>query len=131
MVPLLKVLGTFLVGFAAVVALFSGWTLWLPLAVDVGAKQGGLWQLGAFAALLAGNVAVAAGLWRLQDALTRRVDFRGRALAERVYCQRCGASLPYTAPACDACGTVRLGLAPPVRRRALAVAPAPPALRER
>jgi ribosomal protein L40E len=130
MVPLLKVLGTFLVGFVALVSLFSGWMLWLPLAVDVGAKQGGLWQLGAFAGLLAGNVAVAAGLWRLQDALTRRVDFRGRALAERLYCQRCGAALPATAPACDACGTVRLGLTPPVRRRAPAAAHGHPALRE-
>jgi hypothetical protein len=41
MVPLLKVLGTFLVGFAALAALFWGWILWLPLAVGLGADRGG------------------------------------------------------------------------------------------
>jgi ribosomal protein L40E len=131
MVPLLKVLGTFLIGFAALASLFWGWILWLPLAAGMGAEWGGLWQVGAFAALLAVNVAVTAGLWRLQDDLVHRLDFRGRALEERRYCQRCGAAHPSTAPACNVCGTVRLGLTPPVRPRAPTDAHGHAALRER
>jgi hypothetical protein len=130
MIAVLKVLGTFVVGFAALAVLFWGWIIWLPLALGVGADWGGFWQVGAFAALLAGNVAVTMGLWRLQDGLVHRLDFRGRALADRLYCQRCGAAHPTTAPACTVCGTVRLGLAPPVRR-ALTEAPGHPAIRQR
>ena len=125
-----KVLGTFLVGFAALAVLFWGWIIWLPLALGLGADWGGFWEFGVFAALLAGNVAVTMGLWRVQDGLVHRLDFRGRALADRLYCQRCGAAHSMTAPACTVCGTVRLGPTPPVRRPPTE-APSHSALRER
>ena len=96
---MLKVLGTFLLGFAALAVLGWGWIVWLPLAVRLGTGRDPLWQLGAFVGLLAVEVAVAAGLWRLHDALTRRLDFRGPALPDRRYCQRCGAPQPDTEPA--------------------------------
>jgi hypothetical protein len=112
---LLKVLGTFLIGFAALAVLGWGWIVWLPLAARLGAGRDPLWQLGAFGVMLAADVAVAAGLWRLQDVLTRRLDFRGLAPPERLYCQRCGAPLPYTELACGACGSTRLGPIPPTR----------------
>ena len=118
MVALLRVLGTFLLGFAALAVLAWGWIVWLPLAAQLGAGRGPGWQVGAFAALLATEIAVAMGLWRLQDVLTRRLDYRGAALAERLYCQRCGAALPYTEPACSACGSTRLGPAPPPKAHA-------------
>jgi hypothetical protein len=113
---MLKVLGTFLLGFAALAVLGWGWAVWLPLAVRLGAGRDPLWQLGAFVGLLAADVAVAAGLWRLHDAATRRPDFRGRALPNRWYCQRCGAPLPDAEPACRACGGTRLGPVPPSPR---------------
>jgi hypothetical protein len=125
-VALLRVLGTFLIGFAALAVLAWGWIVWLPLAARLGAGRDPRWQLGAFAVLLAADVAVAAGLWRVHDVLTRRLDYRGPALAERRYCQRCGAALPATEPACRACGSTRLGPAPPPGPRAAGEAPRHP-----
>lgn len=102
-------LGVFLIGFTGLSVLAWGWIAWLPLAMQVGEDYGRSWAWAAFAAGGAGTVCLAMALWRVQDALSRRLDPNagaGDSIAETLFCRSCGLFKPSTlrADRCPACG---------------------------
>ncbi|MGH2355820.1 MAG: hypothetical protein ACRDJN_29780 [Chloroflexota bacterium] len=110
---LLKVVGTLLIGFAGVAILAWGWVIWLPAALAIGEEYGLLWRGVALAVLGLLSVAIAWGLWKLQDWLARGLDHRDPSLRDQFYCQRCGRAAASTAVACADCGGTRFGLTRP------------------
>ena len=107
-------LGVFLIGFMGLGVLAWSWIAWLPLAMQVGEDHGQQW---AWAALAVGGlctVLVAMGFWRLQDALSSRLDPNagtGDSIAESLFCKSCGLFKPGSLKAdkCPACGARFMG----------------------
>jgi hypothetical protein len=122
MFMLLRMVGVMLIGFAAMAIVAWGWGWWLAWAMYVGEEYGPNWRIVALVSMAALNVAAGWGLFRLQDRLARKMDFRmgPRAPRDRLFCQRCGAAAEASAAACSVCGAARFGLRPPA-------APAPTA----
>lgn len=102
---LLPSLAVFLLGFLALLVLFAGWVVWLPVVARVAADHGTGWGLATFVPAFLAAVGVGAALFRAHDALARRLDPRGRALPDETYCRGCGFPRPARfALACPICG---------------------------
>jgi hypothetical protein len=102
-------LASLVIGFSGLAVIGWGWFFWLPYLGRVGEEYGRTWEAVAFAACAAVSLAVAWGLFRLQERISRAVDPRGRALPDVLYCQRCGSAVRPDAYACPACGGTRIG----------------------
>ena len=109
----MKLLGAwlcvFLIGFAGLAVLAWGWIGWLPIAMQLGEDYGPEWAWAGLAVGGAGTVGVAMALWRVQDALSRRLDpnaAAGDSIVESLFCPTCGLFKPATLKAdrCPACG---------------------------
>ena len=102
-------LAVFLLGFTGLAVLAWGWITWLPLAMQIGDDFGETWRWVALIACGAATVALAMLLWRVQDALSRRLDPNAAldgSIAESLFCRTCGLFKPATLKAdrCPACG---------------------------
>ncbi|HET7767912.1 MAG TPA: hypothetical protein VFN74_03990 [Chloroflexota bacterium] len=115
MIAFLRIVGVGLIGLLAMVVLYWGWAWWLAWAMQAGEEYGPEWRGVAMGAGLVVTIAAGWAIYRLQDRVARRFDYRmgGRAPEDRIYCQRCGAEVARSAPVCGACGGTWLGVRKP------------------
>ena len=115
MTILLRMAGLLLLGFLALGSIAWGWGWWLAWAMNVGEEHGPTWRGVAIGAMAILNVAAAFGLYKLQDRISSRMDYRlgRRAPPDRLFCQRCGAPSPPDQVACIICGGTRFGITKP------------------
>jgi hypothetical protein len=107
---LFRSLGLMLLGLTAMGILAWSWVAWLPLVSTVIVDHGSTWGYVALGGAFLLTSAIAWGLWRVQDLLTRRGDSRGPTLPDQLYCQRCGHPATRRDTFCANCGDTRLGL---------------------
>ena len=115
MLAFLRNLGLGFIGLMAMVVIYWGWGWWLAWAMNVGEEHGPEWRWVALAGGLVATVAAGWALFRLQDRASQPFDYRmgRRAPEDRLYCQRCGAEVPRSAPVCGTCGGTRFALNDP------------------